>query len=73
MNALGVVRVAREAPDGYGHQVAVDARLGLVRDDGAVVYVNGQEAYRTNMPGGTVTATTPAASTTAGSSRPTAA
>ncbi len=33
-------------------------RLSLVRDDGAVVYVNGTEVFRTNMPAGTITRTT---------------
>ena len=28
--------------------------LAILRDDGAVVYVNGTEVYRTNMPGGTI-------------------
>ena len=32
--------------------------LGLVRDDGAVVYLNGEELFRDNMPGGTITYTT---------------
>jgi chitodextrinase len=48
-------------------EVVVDARLRLLRDDGAVVYVNGQEAYRTNMPAGPVSATTQALETVAGS------
>jgi len=34
----------------------------LVRDDGAVVYLNGQEVYRTNMPSGTISYTTLASS-----------
>jgi hypothetical protein len=34
--------------------------LNLMRDDGAVVYLNGTEVYRTNMPAGTPTATTTA-------------
>ncbi|MBN2315820.1 MAG: lamin tail domain-containing protein, partial [Sedimentisphaerales bacterium] len=29
--------------------------LGIVRDDGAVVYINGVEALRNNMPGGDIT------------------
>jgi hypothetical protein len=33
-------------------------RLRLLRDDGAIVYVNGVEAVRSNMPTGTVTYTT---------------
>ena len=32
----------------------------ILRDDGAVVYVNGTEAFRSNMPGGTPTFTTAA-------------
>lgn len=32
--------------------------LEIVRDDGAVVYINGTEVYRTNMPGGAITAST---------------
>jgi hypothetical protein len=34
--------------------------LSLLRDDGAVVYLNGAEVYRTNMPTGTIAYTTPA-------------
>lgn len=33
----------------------------LLRDDGAVVYVNGAEAFRQNMPGGVIVASTTAA------------
>ena len=32
--------------------------LRLLRDDGAVVYLNGAEVFRSNMPGGTITSTT---------------
>ncbi|NOY82670.1 MAG: PQQ-binding-like beta-propeller repeat protein [Kiritimatiellaeota bacterium] len=39
---------------------------GLLRDDGAVVYLNGVEAFRSNMPKGKITLATPAASVTAG-------
>jgi hypothetical protein len=42
--------------------VALD--LDLVRDDGAVVYLNGVEILRNNMPAGVITATTPASSAT---------
>jgi hypothetical protein len=35
-----------------------DATLRLLRDDGAVVYLNGAEVLRTNMPGGTIGFTT---------------
>jgi hypothetical protein len=39
-------------------------RIDLKRDDGAVVYLNGQEVYRSNMPAGTITDTTQAISST---------
>jgi hypothetical protein len=32
--------------------------LRVLRDDGAVVYVNGSEVFRSNMPAGTITSTT---------------
>ncbi|MFN8125472.1 MAG: fibrinogen-like YCDxxxxGGGW domain-containing protein [Candidatus Nanopelagicales bacterium] len=35
--------------------------LDLVRDDGAVIYLNGQEVARNNMPDGPIDASTPAA------------
>jgi hypothetical protein len=37
-------------------------RLGLLRDDGAVVYINGLEVWRTNMPPGAINYLTPASS-----------
>ncbi len=52
-------------------QVANPAALGslqlqLLRDDGAVVYLNGVEVFRSNMPAGTVGSSTPASSVTTG-------
>lgn len=41
-------------------------KLELLRDDGAVVYINGQEVYRTNMPGGTIAYTTRASTAISG-------
>jgi hypothetical protein len=38
------------------------AAIRLLRDDGAVVYLNGVELFRDNMPLGTITTTTPASS-----------
>jgi tartrate-resistant acid phosphatase type 5 len=32
--------------------------IGLIRDDGAVIYLNGTEVWRDNMPAGTITHTT---------------
>ena len=43
--------------------------LGLVRDDGAIVYLNGTEVARSNMPAGTVTYGTSAASTVSGNDK----
>jgi len=37
-------------------------RFRLIRDDGAVVYLNGREVFRSNMPGGAITPTTLASS-----------
>ena len=37
--------------------------LRILRDDGAVVYLNGAEVLRTNMPGGTIGHATPATTT----------
>ncbi len=34
--------------------------LTILRDDGAVVYINGTEVFRTNMPAGTISSGTPA-------------
>jgi tartrate-resistant acid phosphatase type 5 len=44
------------------HAVA-GASMDLLRDDGAVVYINGREVHRSNMPAGTITAETRAAAT----------
>jgi len=41
--------------------------LQLLRDDGAVVYLNGREILRSNMPNGTITYVTRSAGTVAGS------
>ena len=35
-----------------------ELQLDVLRDDGAVVYLNGIEVFRTNMPGSTISATT---------------
>ena len=40
--------------------------LSLLRDDGAVVYLNGAEIWRTNMPVGSVTYSTPASAAISG-------
>ncbi|MCB0775289.1 MAG: hypothetical protein KDB99_03075, partial [Chitinophagaceae bacterium] len=45
--------------------------INLIRDDGAVVYVNGVEAFRENMPTGTILHSTTAASVIGGASETT--
>lgn len=50
-----------------GGREVVAASLELVRDDGAVVYLNGTEVMRSNMPGGNIGHDTLAAATTSGS------
>lgn len=40
--------------------------LGLIRDDGAAVYLNGTEVFRSNLPTGTLTATTRASASVGG-------
>ena len=42
-------------------------KIGILRDDGAVIYINGTEVARSNMPSGTITYTTVAAHTVSGS------
>ena len=42
-------------------------QVQLMRDDGAVVYLNGHEVARSNMPSGAITADTTASSTVSGS------
>ena len=41
----------------------------VVRDDGAVVYVDGVEVVRSNMPAGAITSTTLASAAVAGAER----
>jgi titin len=45
--------------------------LGLIRDDGAVVYINGLEVWRSNMPTGTINFKTQAASAIEGAAEST--
>ncbi len=44
----------------------IAATVGLVRDDGAVVYLNGKELLRSNLPTGTIGAATLASTTVGG-------
>lgn len=51
--------------------LSTNLELGLLRDDGAVVYLNGNEVVRSNMPSGTINYLTHASSTVGGSSEST--
>lgn len=44
----------------------ISSTLGIIRDDGAVVYLNGREVFRSNMPTGTIGASTLASATVGG-------
>ncbi|MSU35621.1 MAG: PKD domain-containing protein [Pedosphaera sp.] len=44
----------------------LSVNLGIIRDDGAVVYLNGKEVFRSNMPSGPVSSSTRASSTVGG-------
>ena len=44
---------------------AIRSYYDLKRDDGAVIYINGNEVWRSNMPSGTINFNTPAAGTVA--------
>ena len=55
----------------FRHSITIDnpddiarLKLAIVRDDGAVVYLNGTEVYRTNMPSGTISHDTLASTAT---------
>jgi secreted PhoX family phosphatase/sulfur carrier protein ThiS len=56
-------------PDVTALQDSLD--ISILKDDGAVVYINGTEVHRSNMPAGTVTYTTPASSTLSGAAETT--
>lgn len=47
------------------------ARIGLLRDDGAIVHLNGRELVRDNLPTGSITASTRASSTVSGAAEQT--
>lgn len=57
-------RITFSVPDPTAYTTAI---LRLLRDDGAVVYLNGNELLRSNMPAGTITSSTRASSEVIGS------
>ena len=46
-------------------------QLGVLRDDGVVVYLNSAEVFRSNIPGGTILPTTPASTAIGGAAEDT--
>ncbi len=67
----GVSGVQKNVTTYFRHEFNVEdplkyenIRLGVLRDDGAVVYLNGSALWRTNMPSGTIDFTTGAGPTT---------
>ncbi len=57
-DARGVSAVFRHAFEVEDPSRVVDLYLGVVRDDGAVVYLNGAEVLRANMPDGEISPST---------------
>lgn len=49
----------------------LSVNLGIIRDDGAVVYVNEAEVFRSNMPAGPITASTRASTSVSGTAEST--
>lgn len=62
---------ARRSFDVTSASSVTRATLHLLRDDGAVVYLNGTEVLRSNMPTGAIGPSTPASSTVAGTAEST--
>ena len=69
----GPSTTARYISTWFRHSFQVDdptrflsVTLGLIRDDGAAVYLNGTEVFRSNLPTGTLTAATRASASVGG-------
>ncbi len=69
----GPSTTARYITTWFRHSFQVDdptrflsVTLGLIRDDGAAVYLNGTEVFRSNLPTGTLTAATRASASVGG-------
>ena len=70
---FGPSTTARYITTWFRHSFQVDdptrflsVTLGLIRDDGAAVYLNGTEVFRSNLPTGTLTAATRASASVGG-------
>ena len=71
---FGASASAKHITTWFRHAFSVDdptrflsVTLGMIRDDGAAVYLNGTEVFRSNLPTGTLTATTRASASVGGS------
>ena len=69
----GPLTTAKHITTWFRHGFQVDdptrflsVTLGLIRDDGAAVYLNGTEVFRSNLPTGTLTAATRASASVGG-------
>ena len=51
-NSKHITTYFRHAFEVSNREAITNLTLGVLRDDGAVVYLNGQEVFRSNMPGG---------------------
>ena len=70
---FGPSSTAKHITTWFRHSFLVDdpsrflsATVGLIRDDGAAVYLNGTEIFRSNLPTGTLTAATRASASVGG-------
>lgn len=71
ISPLGLTHYFRQGFDVADASSVTALNLRLQRDDGAVVYVNGTEVWRTNLPTGTITYQTSASSDITGSAEST--
>ncbi|RJK97918.1 fibronectin type III domain-containing protein [Vallicoccus soli] len=71
VSPLGLTHYFRQSFQVADPAAVPGLRLRLLRDDGAVVHLNGTEVWRTNMPAGPVTAATPASTALGGAAETT--
>jgi len=66
INSNGITYYFRQNFNVSDPNAQTGLKLEILRDDGAVVYINGTEVVRSNMPSGTITYTTTASHTVGG-------
>ena len=66
INSNGITYYFRQSFNVSDPNAQTGLKIELLRDDGAVVYINGTEVLRSNMPSGTITYTTTASHTVGG-------